>query len=97
MHKKLRFYFKGCNGGFNYLVAGKYAEDFGLVDEKCNPYTSYVNITCTTKPDCPRMYATGYEYVGGYYGAYVYYGNFNDKSITFRKLQGILNHADVVF
>ena len=29
----------GCEGGFAYLIAGKYAEDFGVVEESCNPYT----------------------------------------------------------
>lgn len=33
-------YSQGCSGGFPYLV-GKYAEDFGLVHENCNPYTVY--------------------------------------------------------
>ena len=32
-------YSQGCEGGFPYLVAGKYSEDFGAVPEKCNPYT----------------------------------------------------------
>jgi cathepsin C len=26
-------YAQGCEGGFPYLISGKYAEDFGLVDE----------------------------------------------------------------
>lgn len=28
-------YSQGCEGGFPYLVAGKYAEDYGIVDESC--------------------------------------------------------------
>ena len=32
-------YSQGCDGGFPYLISGKYAEDFGLVEESCNPYT----------------------------------------------------------
>ena len=31
-------YSQGCDGGFPYLIAGKYAEDFGAVPEYCNPY-----------------------------------------------------------
>lgn len=30
--------FPGCEGGFPYLIAGKYAQDFGLVEESCYPY-----------------------------------------------------------
>lgn len=26
-------YAQGCEGGFPYLISGKYAEDFGLIDE----------------------------------------------------------------
>lgn len=33
-------YSQGCDGGFPYLVSGKYAEDFGLVEESCK--LSYV-------------------------------------------------------
>jgi len=60
-------YSQGCSGGFPYLIGGKYAEDFGLVQEACNPYTGKDG-TCQTKKDCPRHYFTGYKYVGGYYG-----------------------------
>ena len=31
-------YSQGCKGGFAYLIAGKYAQDFGAVPESCNPY-----------------------------------------------------------
>ncbi|XP_060581353.1 dipeptidyl peptidase 1-like isoform X2 [Ruditapes philippinarum] len=61
-------YSQGCEGGFPYLIGGKYAEDFGLVLEECNPYTGSDG-ACSTKKDCPRMYSTKYEYIGGYYGA----------------------------
>ena len=57
----------GCEGGFPYLVAGKYAEDFGAVVELCNPYKGQDH-SCSTHPDCHQNYATGYKYVGGYYG-----------------------------
>ena len=60
----------GCDGGFSYLTAGKYAEDFGMVTEDCNTYVGR-SATCNTDPECPRYYTKDYEYVGGYYGAYV--------------------------
>ena len=57
---------QGCEGGFPYLVAGRYAKDFGFVDESCNPYVGKDG-ACSTKK-CPRHYASSYRYVGGYYG-----------------------------
>ena len=60
----------GCEGGFPYLIGGKYAEDFGLVQEVCNPYKG-VDHSCSTIATCPRQYSTKYEYIGGFYGAYV--------------------------
>ncbi|MRB67810.1 hypothetical protein GH825_31125, partial [Bacillus thuringiensis] len=33
-------YSQGCDGGFPYLIGGKYAEDFGLVEESCRPYSA---------------------------------------------------------
>ncbi|KAK6994022.1 dipeptidyl peptidase 1-like isoform X2 [Biomphalaria glabrata] len=61
-------YSQGCNGGFPYLISGKYAEDYGLVLEECNPYKG-VDGKCQTNQKCPRHYFTSYKYVGGYYGA----------------------------
>lgn len=61
-------YSQGCDGGFPYLIGGKYAEDFGLALESCNPYQAQDG-TCKTQSDCTRYYATNYHYVGGYYGA----------------------------
>ncbi|XP_076073322.1 dipeptidyl peptidase 1-like isoform X2 [Mytilus galloprovincialis] len=61
-------YSQGCDGGFPYLIGGKYAEDFGLVSESCNPYTGKDG-QCKTQTSCPRQYATKYEYIGGFYGA----------------------------
>jgi cathepsin C len=61
-------YSQGCNGGFPYLIGGKYAEDFGFAEESCNPYRG-VDGQCRTKANCTRYYATKYRYVGGYYGA----------------------------
>jgi len=61
-------YSQGCDGGFPYLIGGKYAEDFGLVQEECNPYKGKDG-SCSTLTSCPRFYSTKYEYVGGFYGA----------------------------
>ena len=61
-------YSQGCDGGFPYLISGKYAEDFGLVEESCNPYKG-VDRECSTEKKCERKYSTKYHYVGGFYGA----------------------------
>lgn len=61
-------YSQGCDGGFPYLIGGKYAEDYGLVEESCNPYTGKDG-ACSTKKACDRSYSTRYQYVGGFYGA----------------------------
>lgn len=61
-------YSQGCEGGFPYLIAGKYSQDFGAVPEKCNPYKG-VDGKCSTSPSCPvRYFGTKYHYVGGFYG-----------------------------
>lgn len=60
-------YSQGCEGGFPYLVAGKYAQDFGLIPEKCNPYKGK-DEPCSEKK-CARYYTADYSYVGGFYGA----------------------------
>nr|XP_036866929.1 dipeptidyl peptidase 1 isoform X3 [Manis javanica] len=60
-------YAQGCEGGFPYLIAGKYAQDFGLVEEACFPYTG-TDSPCTPKKDCFRYYSSEYHYVGGFYG-----------------------------
>jgi len=62
-------YSQGCNGGFPYLIGGKYAQDFGVVPEKCNPYTGYDGQCSTNCTDIPRGFTSDYKYVGGYYGA----------------------------
>ncbi|XP_033647761.1 dipeptidyl peptidase 1-like [Asterias rubens] len=59
-------YSQGCEGGFPYLIAGKYAEDFGLIEESCYPYHGK-DSTCK-KNSCKRIYGTNYAYVGGFYG-----------------------------
>ncbi|XP_059042953.1 dipeptidyl peptidase 1 isoform X1 [Mustela lutreola] len=61
-------YAQGCEGGFPYLIAGKYAQDFGLVEEACFPYKA-ADSPCKPKKDCPRHYSSEYHYVGGFYGA----------------------------
>jgi len=60
-------YSQGCSGGFPYLV-GKYAEDFGLVHENCNPYTAKEGY-CQKDPNCAgRYFGKNYRYVGGFFG-----------------------------
>ncbi|KAH0625216.1 hypothetical protein JD844_033494 [Phrynosoma platyrhinos] len=56
-----------CDGGFPYLIAGKYTQDFGVVEEACFPYTA-TDSPCTFKHSCYHYYATDYYYVGGFYG-----------------------------
>jgi cathepsin C len=60
-------YSQGCDGGFPYLVSGKYGEDFGLVEESCNPYNGKDG-ECSTATTCKRQYTTRYRYIGGFYG-----------------------------
>uniref|UniRef100_A0A8C6FKF4 Dipeptidyl peptidase 1 n=1 Tax=Moschus moschiferus TaxID=68415 RepID=A0A8C6FKF4_MOSMO len=60
-------YAQGCEGGFPYLIAGKYAQDFGLVEEDCFPYTG-TDSPCRLKEGCFRYYSSEYHYVGGFYG-----------------------------
>jgi cathepsin C len=60
-------YAQGCEGGFPYLIAGKYAQDFGVVEEACFPYTG-TDEPCKLKEDCFRYYSSDYYYVGGFYG-----------------------------
>nr|XP_033805114.1 dipeptidyl peptidase 1 [Geotrypetes seraphini] len=60
-------YAQGCEGGFPYLVAGKYIQDFGIVEEDCFPYLG-TDSPCTLKRDCYRYYTSEYHYVGGFYG-----------------------------
>ncbi|XP_054829743.1 dipeptidyl peptidase 1 [Eublepharis macularius] len=59
-------YAQGCMGGFPYLV-GKYAQDFGVAEESCLPYTG-VDSPCSLKKDCYHYYTSDYHYVGGFYG-----------------------------
>ncbi|KNC79267.1 hypothetical protein SARC_08340 [Sphaeroforma arctica JP610] len=62
-------YTQGCSGGFSYLVAGKHAKDFGLVEEDCVPYNGAENECPADKyKECTRWKVSHYSYVGGYYG-----------------------------
>eukprot|EP00823_Brevimastigomonas_motovehiculus_P008107 TRINITY_DN7379_c0_g1_i1.p1 TRINITY_DN7379_c0_g1~~TRINITY_DN7379_c0_g1_i1.p1 ORF type:complete len:453 (-),score=102.83 TRINITY_DN7379_c0_g1_i1:161-1519(-) len=62
-------YSQGCSGGFDYTV-GKYAEDFGIVEESCFPYTSSDSTACSKKCAAPAKIWTAKEhaYIGGYNG-----------------------------
>lgn len=57
---------QGCEGGFPYLIAGRYAKDYGVVEESCSPYVGKDG-ACSTKK-CLKHYVESYGYVGGYYG-----------------------------
>lgn len=57
---------QGCEGGFPFLVAGRYGKDYGVVEEACSPYQGN-DTACATRP-CLRHYTASYRYVGGYYG-----------------------------
>ncbi|KAJ1526208.1 hypothetical protein ONE63_009367 [Megalurothrips usitatus] len=57
---------QGCDGGFPFLIAGRYGQDYGLVEEKCAPYTG--KDSACPREHCDRIYSSGYQYVGGYYG-----------------------------
>ncbi|XP_054160072.1 cathepsin C-like [Oppia nitens] len=61
-------YSQGCAGGFAYLTAGKYAQDFGVTIEDNFPYVGH-NSECKAKKVGNRYYTANYSYVGGYYGA----------------------------
>ncbi|KAG8002086.1 Metabotropic glutamate receptor 5 [Nibea albiflora] len=59
-------YSQGCDGGFPYLI-GKYAQDFGIVDESCFPYVG-ADSPCGIPQNCRHVYTADYYYVGGFYG-----------------------------
>lgn len=66
---KDKTYNQGCNGGFAFQNAGKYASAFGVVEEQCATYNP-ANRTCPDTSSCKRWYAgSDYHYLGGYYGA----------------------------
>ncbi|XP_042225516.1 dipeptidyl peptidase 1-like isoform X2 [Homarus americanus] len=58
---------QGCDGGFPFLIAGRYAQDVGVVLEECSPYEGKDDV-CRTNPNCVRHYTANYRYVGGYFG-----------------------------
>ncbi|XP_069801219.1 dipeptidyl peptidase 1 isoform X1 [Dendropsophus ebraccatus] len=60
-------YSQGCDGGFPYLIAGKYIQDYGIVEESDFPYTGN-DSPCTLKDAYYRYYSSEYHYVGGFYG-----------------------------
>ncbi|XP_054160422.1 dipeptidyl peptidase 1-like [Oppia nitens] len=60
-------YAQGCSGGFPYLIAGKYGQDFGLTLEENYPYVGR-DTKCEPKKLGNRYYTASYNYVGGYYG-----------------------------
>jgi len=64
---------QGCEGGFAYLTAGKYGNEFGYVEEECFTYKqSGGRDMAPCQPDiegCKRHFVSEYGYVGGYYGA----------------------------
>merc|ERR1712080_671289 len=62
-------YSQGCAGGFGYLIAGKYAKDFGFVEESVRPYHGRDG-ACqkSSYSDATRHHAKTYQFVGGYYG-----------------------------
>ncbi|XP_071520204.1 dipeptidyl peptidase 1-like [Panulirus ornatus] len=59
---------QGCEGGFPFLIAGRYAQDVGVVLEECSPYEARDDV-CRTNPNCNRHFTAYYRYVGGYYGS----------------------------
>lgn len=59
---------QGCEGGFPFLIAGRYAQDVGVVEETCSPYEAKDDV-CRTNTNCAKHYTAYYRYVGGYYGA----------------------------
>ena len=62
-------YSQGCEGGFPYLIAGKYGQDFGVVEESCFPYTGNDTTSCQTEtPGCLRYRTAEYHYIGEFYG-----------------------------
>jgi len=76
-------YGQGCNGGFPYLIAGRWAHDWGFVDEACYPYEGKDAICRDSglkdhlEPklqnvkfnECGQRYYTWmYRYVGWFFG-----------------------------
>lgn len=60
-------YSQGCDGGFPYLIAGRYGQDFGVITEDCYPYMGKTT-ACHPKKQGMRVFVSKYGYVGGFYG-----------------------------
>ena len=62
---------QACDGGFAYHIAGKYANEFGVIDQKCFTYKQALGRDMyPCQPDiegCQRYKVSEYEYVAGYY------------------------------
>jgi len=61
-------YNQGCKGGYAFL-GSKWATDVGLVPDKCAPYKTdgKCELSCNLD-EIPKVRATEYNYIGGYYG-----------------------------
>ena len=60
-------YNQGCQGGFPYLL-GKFGNEFGFVDETCQPY-SETDAICNDSCDVRSIWKVKkYGYVGDFYG-----------------------------
>jgi len=60
-------YSQGCEGGFPYLIAGMYGQDFGVIEEETYPYVGN-DTKCNAPKDADRTFTQEYGYVGGFYG-----------------------------
>ncbi|KAL7645551.1 UNVERIFIED_CONTAM: hypothetical protein RMT77_003937 [Armadillidium vulgare] len=60
---------QACDGGFAYLVAGRYAQDKGVILEECSKYNPGKIKKCSRNSSCTSHYTAYYRYIGGYYGA----------------------------
>jgi len=85
-------YSQGCDGGFPYLIAGKWGQDYGFVDEICYPYEGHNNVCRDpglkhemkdhdgvkfySKDDCANRYYTA---MYRYVGGY--YGNCDEEAM----------------
>lgn len=66
---KDKTYNQGCSGGWAFLIAGKYMQEFGFVEESCAIYNPVDRKCDENTKSCKRFFSKDYEYVGGYYGA----------------------------
>ncbi|XP_066917650.1 dipeptidyl peptidase 1-like isoform X1 [Clytia hemisphaerica] len=61
-------YSQGCDGGMGYLIAGKFAQDYGVVMESDYPYTGEQTTCENWNIGSDRIHVSDYGYVGGFYG-----------------------------